>query len=109
VPEKGNGFTRVQVVPLDAHGGPNPAPLRLLVETSDEPGSPDSLTSVLEYDVAGSPARLTMTDFGDRGDTCKVVATPNPKTGNFSVLKVEEFAGGDRQGRLLYKRGWRRW
>lgn len=105
VTERGWGFTRVEMVPLDAHGQPSAAPLHLHVETCDEPGAPGSLGSVIEYDAAGEPRRMVLTEFGDNR-SCRVLVTPNEKTGKFSVAKVEETFGRDRNVRLLYKRGW---
>lgn len=105
IPATGRGFTRVEIVALDAHGDPHPAPLHLHIETTDHPETDICLSGVVEYDRAGTPFRMTLTEYGARS-MCRVTATKNPKTGRFSVYKVEESQGETfREGRLLYKRG----
>lgn len=106
IKEAGWGFTRVEVVPLDAHGQPSDSPLHLCIETTDEPGCPDSFNAVLEYDAAGNPARLVMTEYDDEDMyTVRVSADLNEKTGKFSVRKVERITRYTRNKALLYKRG----
>ncbi len=105
VPERGWAFTRVEVVPLDAHGKPSVSPLHLLVETTDEPGCPDSLGAVVEYDKSGNPVHAVMTEFGDPGYSLKITVSLNEKTGKLSVQKVEEIDKLAREERLMYKRG----
>jgi hypothetical protein len=102
---KGTGYTRVQIVDRDAHGQPTDAPLHLHLETSDEPGSPYSLSVVVEY-ADGAPVRMALTEYGEDGYECRVSVSTNPKTGKFSVAKVEDTSWhGEKRGRLLYKRG----
>ena len=101
----GWGFTRVDIVPLDAHGQKSPSPLHLNIETVDEPGCPDSFSAVVEYDAEGKPAHLTMTEYADDGFMVRVDANTNEKTGKFSVRKVERINMATRNKSLLYKRG----
>lgn len=101
----GWGFTRVDIVPLDAHGQKSPSPLHLNIETVDEPGCPDSFSAVVEYDAEGKPAHLTMTEYADDGFMVRVDANTNEKTGKFSVRKVERISMATRNKSLLYKRG----
>ena len=101
----GWGFTRVDIVPLDAHGQKSPLPLHLNIETVDEPGCPDSFSAVVEYDAEGKPAHLTMTEYADDGFMVRVDANTNEKTGKFSVRKVERISMATRNKSLLYKRG----
>ena len=105
VPERGWAFTRVEVVPLDAHGKPSVSPLHLLIETTDEPGCPDSLGAIVEYDKSGNPVHAVMTEFGDPGYSLKITVSVNEKTGKLSVQKVEEIDKLAREERLMYKRG----
>lgn len=105
VPERGWAFTRVEMVPRDAHGQESATPLHLIVETG-EPGSPDSLEATLEYDRRGEVRRVAMTEHGESGYTCRVVCTVNSHTGRLSVHKVEESDDRGARGHLLYKRGW---
>ena len=105
VPVYGAGYTYVTIVARDAHGQPSAAPLHLHVETSDDPGCPDSLSTKIEYDREGQPQRLVMIEFGV-DYSCRVNVTINEKSGKLSVQKVEEFLGRERRPHLLYKRGW---
>ena len=105
VPEQGWGFTRVEVVAKDAHGQPSTSPLHLCIETVDDPGSPDSLSAVVEYGEDAVPLKLTLTEFGPDGDTCRVAVSVNEKTGKLSVAKVEHNLYRENRTRLLYKRG----
>lgn len=101
----GWGFTRVDVVPLDAHGQPSASPLHLNIETVDEPGCPDSFSAVIEYDAQGAPAHLLMTEYADDDFMVRVDANTNEKTGKFSVRKVERINLVTRNKSLIYKRG----
>ena len=105
IPAQGAGYTYVTIVLLDAHGQPAEAPLHLHVETGEEPGCPDSLSSKIEYDREGKPLRLALTEFGEQY-SCRVIVNINEKSGKLSVQKVEEFKGPERRPHLLYKRGW---
>ena len=106
VPPFGSGYTRVEMVPLDAHGEPSPTPLHLHVETGDNPGGPYSFSAMIEYDAEGNPAHVTMNEYGDEYYQCKVNVTINEKTGRLSVQKIEETVGPNRERRLVYKRAW---
>ncbi len=102
----GWGFTRVDVVPLDAHGQPSASPLHLHIETTDEPGCPGSFNAVIEYDAEGNPAHLVMTEYDEEDMfTVRVDANVNEKTGKFSVRKVERINRYTRNKSLFYKRG----
>ena len=105
VPDSGWGFTRVELVPLDAHGKPSDAPMRLTIETCDEPGAPESLTAQIDYAASGEPLRLVLTEYDEYADTCRVSVDINEKTGRLSVRKVEADGEGGARSRLLYKRG----
>ncbi len=105
VREEGYGFANVSVAPRDAHGDENPLPTQLRVETSARPGSPDTLSALVEYDVQGTPGRVTLTEFGPDAYVCRAVASVNEKSGKLSLYKVEERTG-DGRTHLLYKRGW---
>ena len=105
VPQEGAGYTYVTVVARDAHGQPSAAPLHLHMETSNEPGCPDSLSSKIEYSLDGTPLRLLLVEYGDQY-SCRVVVNVNEKSGKLSVQKVEEFKGAEQRPHLLYKRGW---
>ena len=106
IPAEGHGYTRVVIAELDAHGQPSASPIHLHVETVDEPGSPDSLSAVLEYDREGTPVRLVMTEYGDHGYSMRVECTVNEKSDKFSVRKVERVDSYAHTKSLLYKRGW---
>ena len=106
VPPFGSGYTRVEMVPLDAHGEPSPTPLHLHVETGDNPGGPYSFSAMIEYDAEGNPAHVTMNEYGDEYYQCKVNVTVNEKTGRLSVQKIEETVGPNRERHLIYKRAW---
>ena len=106
VPPFGSGYTRVEMVPLDAHGEPSPTPLHLHVETGDNPGGPYSFSAMIEYDAEGNPAHVTMNEYGDEYYQCKVNVTVNEKTGRLSVQKIEETVGPNRERHLVYKRAW---
>lgn len=106
VPETGWGFSRVEVVDRDAHGMPNLLPTRLFLETSLDPGSPDSLEAVVDYDREGEPGRLSLTERDLENRLTRVVVSMNERTGKLSVQKVEQGSGRGPDSRLLYKRGW---
>lgn len=105
IPEHGSGYTYATIVPLDAHGQPSASPMHLHVETCGDPGSPDSLSSLIEYDAEGTPLRVAMTEYGE-DYYCRINVTINEKTGRLSVQKVEEFLGVEHRPHLLYKRNW---
>lgn len=106
VPDVGWGFSRVEVVKQDAHGMPNPLPTRLFLETSLEPGSPDSLEALVDYDEQGKPGHLLLSEHDFDGRLTRVVVSVNERSGKLSVQKVEQGAGRGPNSRLLYKRGW---
>lgn len=103
---EGTGFTRVAVVELDAHGKPSASPLHLHIETTDEPGCPDSFSAMLEYDKQGKPVRVVMTEYGEEGVSVRADATVNEKSGKLSVRKVEHIDAKRHTKDLLYKRGY---
>ena len=105
VGERGLGFTRVMISTLDAHGEPSPNPLRLHIETTEEPGCPDSFGAVVELNPEGVPARLVMSEYDGENFVVRADATLNEKTGKLSVRKVERIDRRTHNEALLYKRG----
>ncbi len=104
ITEDNYGFTRVEIVPIDAHNKPSETPVHLHIETSEVPAEPGTLSCVIELDGEGAPARVLICEYNDRGATLRINVNVNEKTGKLSVQKVEDIRGGD--ARLLYKRGW---
>ena len=104
VPWRGSGYTRALYRPR-GDDGPSPTPVRLVVETSIEPGSPNSLTAAVFYDRRGNISTLTITEFGYDSYWCRIEASVDYNTHQLSVYKVEERDGYHANGRLLYKRG----
>ena len=102
-PENYN-FTRVEIVPIDAHNKPSETPVHLHIETSEEPCEPGSLSCVIELDGEGVPARVLICEYNERNATLRINVNVNEKTGKLSVQKVEDIMGSE--ARLLYKRGW---
>ena len=102
-PENYN-FTRVEIVPIDAHNKPSETPVHLHIETSEEPCEPGSLSCVIEFDGEGVPARVLICEYNERNATLRINVNVNEKTGKLSVQKVEDIMGSE--ARLLYKRGW---
>ena len=98
-PENYN-FTRVEIVPIDAHNKPSETPVHLHIETSE----PGSLSCVIELDGEGVPARVLICEYNERNATLRINVNVNEKTGKLSVQKVEDIMGSE--ARLLYKRGW---
>lgn len=109
VPRSGNGFTHVELIPYDEYGDRNPFPVRLCIETSTAPGSPDSLSVMLDYDEGGYPSRAIMTEYARGGSSCRVIASYNEKRDGLVIRKVEASTEKGRRGRLmgtpLYERG----
>lgn len=104
ITEDNYGFTRVEIVPIDAHNKPSETPIHLHIETSEIPAEPGTLSCVIELDGEGVPARVLICEYNERGATLRINVNVNEKTGKLSVQKVEDIRGGD--ARLLYKRGW---
>lgn len=102
-PENYN-FTRVEIVPIDAHNKPSETPVHLHIETSEEPCEPGSLSCVIELDGEGVPARVLICEYNERNAMLRINVNVNEKTGKLSVQKVEDIMGSE--ARLLYKRGW---
>ena len=102
-PENYN-FTRVEIVPIDAHNKPSETPVHLHIETSEEPCEPGSLSCGIELDGEGVPARVLICEYNERNATLRINVNVNEKTGKLSVQKVEDIMGSE--ARLLYKRGW---
>ena len=102
-PENYN-FTRVEIVPIDAHNKPSETPVHLHIETSEEPCEPGSLSCVIELDGEGVPARVLICEYNERNATLRINVNVNEKPGKLSVQKVEDILGSE--ARLLYKRGW---
>ena len=102
-PENYN-FTRVEIVPIDAHNKPSETPVHLHIETSEEPCEPGSLSCVIELDGEGVPALVLICEYNERNATLRINVNVNEKTGKLSVQKVEDIMGSE--ARLLYKRGW---
>ena len=101
VPAQGWGFTRVEYRPFDSRGNENDEPVRLTIETSDQPGSAESLEAVLHYDATGSVVRAWLDETARNGRTYRVTATR--ANGEMRVEKVEENSPSG-SSRLLYKR-----
>lgn len=104
ITEANYGFTRVEIVPIDAHNKPSDAPIHLHIETSEEPGEPGSLSCVIELDEEGVPFRVLICEYNERGAMLRINVNINEKSGKLSVQKVEDILNGD--ARLFYKRGW---
>ena len=108
VPSRGAGYTRVLLRPR-GDDGPSPTPVHLVVETSIDPGSPGSLTSIVRYDRSGHISTMLLTEYGEAGYWCRIEASVNYRSHRLAVYKVEERDGRHPDGRLLYKRGYGQW
>ena len=104
VPWRGSGYSRVLYRPRDDDGGESRTPVHLVIETSLEPATPNTLTSVVHYDRRGYITSLFLTEYGYDSYWRRVEASINYDNHRLSVYKIEERDGRHPHGRLLYKR-----
>ncbi len=103
----GSGFCRVEPVPPDGKPGSTLAPYRLCVETSEKPGSADSLQAQVIYDVDGMPRRAVIVAHDSERHACRVTARRG-RTAALEVREVEETFGSGRRPRVLFGEGFGR-
>ena len=96
ITDQGFGFTRVEVV--DTEPGNSDSHMRLIIETSDEPGSEYTATCALDYDAKGRPDHISVVAHDTDEIGTRISASWRHDLHAFKVMKVEELDGG-----LLYK------
>ncbi len=103
IPAQGQGFSHVAYAPYDRAGAPAATPVHLRLETSEVPGSANSLSATIGYDPQGAPTDVTIVAFQTPRHAHRVRATVAP--GGVVVEKVEFTDAVSGHARLCYKRG----
>ena len=104
VTDGGYSFTRVEEVFSEGWRLPS---VHLRLETSDVAGEPGSLSAVLEYDAHGYLRHVLITERGEGGSVCRIVASDESDGRDVLVDRVVEATPGMPDDEL-YRRRWRR-
>lgn len=114
VPERGYGFTHVELLKQDVGGAVSHAPLHLCIETSAEPMKGGTHSATVEYGLDGKPRRVVATDYQEDWYSLKATAVADGEGGEMRVMKVEEAMGQvgasgkpERKSHLVYDRTWK--